>query len=105
MKVLNCDIDTKKVCQCGNWLAHWTINTRGIVRMCVVKDCCNFDLAGSHVQKADSDDQEIYIIPLCKEHAASTEVLEIFNDVTLVSADVKKTCRTNASTVVKEGER
>ena len=105
MIVKNCDIDTKKVCQCGNWLSHWENISRNKVRMCVVKECCNFDLVGSHVQKVDSDDKEIYIIPLCKEHCENTEVMEIYNDIPLVSANVKKTCRTNSSTVVKEGER
>ena len=105
MKVINCDIDTKKVCQCGNWLQHWKVRSRGIVRLCVVEDCCNFDLVGSHIQKVDSTDKKIYIIPLCKEHSESTEVMEIFNDVILISANVKTECRTNASTVVKEGER
>jgi hypothetical protein len=66
------------------------------------------DLEGSHVQKEDSSDKEIYIIPLCKEHFESVEVLDIFDDVPFISADVKKICLANVakvSEVVKEGER
>ncbi len=105
MKVKNCDIGTAKVCQCGNWLTHWERSSQNKVRMCVVKDCSGFDVLGSHVIKEDSGDKEIYIIPLCKEHAVSTEEMDIFNDVPMVSADVKKTCRANSSVMLQDGER
>jgi hypothetical protein len=73
--------------------------------MCVVKDCTSIDLAGSHVMKVESTDKEIYIIPLCQEHHDNKEEMDIFDDVPMISANVKKTCLTNASEVVKKGER
>ncbi len=105
MKVINCDIKTTKVCQCGNWLSHWENISKNKVRLCVVKECCEHELVGSHVKKAGSDEKEIYIIPLCKEHSESEEEMDIYNDVPLVSANVKKTCRANSSTTLKDGER
>ena len=96
---------TIKVCQCGSWLNHWQKVSRQHIRMCVVPTCTKQDMVGSHVQKVDSEDQEIYIIPLCKDHSKSKEPMEIFDDILFVSADVKQVCLTNAATMLKDGER
>jgi len=105
MEVKNCNSPAIKDCQCGSWLNHWTRISGSMVRMCIVKGCNNFDMVGSHIQKVDSEDQDIYIIPLCKKHSESDEVLEIFNDIPLVSANVKTTCLNNASITLEQGER
>ena len=105
MKIKNVLDNTIKVCQCGSWLAHWQKGTRQHVRMCVVKTCNKQDMVGSHVQKVDSEDTEIYIIPLCKDHSKDKEVMEIFDDIKFVSSDVKKVCLTTAARMLGDGER
>ena|SRR5207253_2403614 len=105
MLIKNANTPAIKDCGCGSWLNHWSKFSGQFVRMCIVKECNNYDMIGSHIQKADSSDTTIYIIPICKEHSESEQVLEIFDDIALVSANVKKTCASNSSKTLKDGER
>ncbi len=80
-------------CACGNWLKHWeNFSHYQSISFCVVKNCCNRDLDGVHVQKADSPLDEWYIIPLCSVHKTSKGELEITDAYKLVSANKKETC-------------
>jgi hypothetical protein len=60
--------------------------------MCPEKTCRRTDLVGAHVQRADSSDKNWYILPLCSEHNKSTSTIELYNEPTLVSANVSETC-------------
>jgi hypothetical protein len=95
----------KKLCRCGTWLDHWNKFSGLKVRICGIKECPGFDLMGVKVQKADSEDDKIYIIPVCSAHADSKEILETYDSITLVSSDIKTTCGTATSIYLKEGER
>ncbi len=56
-------------CHCINWLEHWEKYSARIAVFCSISDCYNHEgLIGAHVQKLDSDDEEHYIIPMCKAH-------------------------------------
>jgi hypothetical protein len=70
-----------------------------------VKNYSRFELTGAKVQKQNSEDEKIYIIPLCTTHAESKDELEIYDSIPFVSADTKKTCGTSGMKYLKEGER
>jgi hypothetical protein len=82
----------EKPCRCGNWFQHWKNFSHRFITGCPVEGCGKKDLQGIHVQKLDPNDTEIYIVPLCKEHAESKAELNILEATKLVSADLKKTC-------------
>jgi hypothetical protein len=103
IKIIN-DPETK-LCRCGSWLNHYKKFGANIVRLCVVKECTGHELTGVKVQKQDSEDVKIYIIPLCTTHAESKDELEIYDSIPLVSSDTKKTCGTSGMSYLKEGER
>lgn len=94
-----------KTCRCGNWLNHYKNFGPRIVRLCVVKECTGHELTGAKVQKQDSEDEKIYIIPLCTTHAESKDELEIYDSIPFVSSDTKKTCGTAGMKYLKDGER
>jgi len=82
----------EKPCRCGNWFTHWKNFSFRDITGCPVAGCGKVDIVGTHVQKFESDDKEIYILPLCTEHSVSKEVLNILDATKFVSADVLKTC-------------
>lgn len=94
-KVKNINGTSDNNCKCGSWLQHWKNFSGHPVTWCVEKSCIEKDLVGAHVQKADSTDNNWYIIPLCKSHNKSTGTLEISDSCKLVSANKKETCEKN----------
>jgi hypothetical protein len=86
-------------CRCGNRFSHWKKFGHQDIRGCTVIKCKNVDLVGAFVQKANSSDKKIYIIPLCTEHAKSTEILDVLDSCNFVSSDFEHTCGTAPSTV------
>jgi len=86
-------------CRCGNRFSHWKKFGHQDIRGCPVKDCKGVDLAGTFVQKANSADKKIYIIPLCSIHSKSIEVLEVLDSCNYVSSDFEHTCGTGSATV------
>lgn len=89
-KIKNINGTSQNKCSCGSWLAHWEKFSKGTTKYCKEKSCTNTDLVGAHVQKADSLDDNWYIIPLCKIHNASSGILEVYGP--FVSANKKGTC-------------
>jgi hypothetical protein len=89
IKNINGTSDNK--CICGSWLKHWEKFSKKTANYCAEKTCIeNTDLVGAHVQKANSQDDNWYIVPLCKKHNASVGELEVVLE--LVSANKKETC-------------
>ena len=62
------------------------------------------DIEGSHVQLANSENKEIYIVPLCSVHRSGTEILSIIDSCKLVSSDIGKTCGVEGSKYLKDDE-
>lgn len=91
-KVKNINGTGQKTCKCGSWLAHWEKFSRQTTKFCVEVSCIKTDLVGAHVQKANSTDTNWYILPLCRDHNKDTGVVEVSDNYTLVSANVKGTC-------------
>ena len=90
---------TEKNCRCGNWFQHYKNFSFRQITGCVVAGCSKVDIVGTHVHKLDGldlhskpIDSTIYILPLCKEHSESKEVLNILPSTKFVIADIKKTC-------------
>jgi hypothetical protein len=89
--IINQKMEENK-CRCGSLFAHWKKFSRQDIRSCPIKGCSGTDLQGKFVNKAETSDTTTYIIPLCSEHAKSTEALEIIEALKFVSADFKMTC-------------
>jgi len=91
-KVKNINGTSDNTCKCGSWLKHWEKFSGQTTTYCTEKSCLETELLGAHVQKADSIDNNWYIIPLCKTHNKSTGTIDISDTYTLVSANKKETC-------------
>jgi hypothetical protein len=91
MKVTNINGTSDNTCKCGSWLKHWEKYSGISVTYCSETSCLSKDIVGAHVQKADSDDKNWYIVPLCKTHNASDKDLDI-GSTKLISANTSETC-------------
>lgn len=79
-------------CACGNWLKHWE-RFSSVKSPCCAADGCNLPATnGAHIQKAESEDMDWYVIPLCKQHGENEQELIIDDEHKLVSANVSLTC-------------
>ena len=93
VKITNINGTSDTACKCGSWLNHWkNFSGQIIPTFCPIYLCYNKELVGAHVQKANSTDNNWYIVPLCNEHNRSKSDLEISTDIKLVSANKKETC-------------
>lgn len=93
MKVKNINGTTDNTCNCGSWLNHWRLYGGGeIPSYCPVSHCIQKPEVGAHAQKDDLNDNNWYIIPLCKSHNNQTSSLIISDSTKLVSANKNKTC-------------
>ncbi len=92
MQALKIQNTSEKSCMCENWLDHWERYSDSEANKCSVIDCDYDDLVGAHVSIIDYDDDDWYIIPLCKEHNQLKGTLEIYDEVKLVPANVGDTC-------------
>lgn len=94
MQVKNINSSSMNTCSCGSWIDHWKkFSNRTLKTYCPAKNCVGKELVGALVQKADSNDTNWYVIPLCKHHTINTKKsVEVFNGVKFVSANLKETC-------------
>lgn len=92
MKIKNINGTSQNKCVCGSWLSHWEKYSGQKTTYCIEKSCTKTDLVGAHVQKANSTDNNWYILPLCKAHNQATSELEVSDLYKLVSANKKLTC-------------
>ncbi|MCI1780039.1 MAG: hypothetical protein LKI53_08825 [Bacteroidales bacterium] len=68
----------------NSWLEFWKDHARVYLKKCSATDCDKDAEVGAHVQKAYSDDENYYIIPLCKICKRRNDVYEIPDYVTMV---------------------
>lgn len=92
LKVKNINPTPHYNCNCGNWLKHWEKFGTKKTPQCAVPGCEAKAAVGAHVQKAESTDEEWYVVPLCPEHATDSQELEIWEGYKLVTANVEQTC-------------
>ena len=80
-------------CNCGNWLAHWNnFNAKPAV-FCLEIRCTQMArLQGAIVKKSDTNNGELFVVPLCEKHALSNDELTLVNNANLETTDVTKTC-------------
>ncbi len=77
-------------CNCGSWFNHWEHYSGYTSKFCAASRCTNRELEMSYVQLANSDNQNWYVIPLCKQHIETTGKLEVLT--VLVDADTTDKC-------------
>ncbi len=94
MKVNNINGTSQNSCSCGSWLQHWkNFSGQSVPAYCPEQKCHERPEVGAHVQKDGSSDTSWYIVPLCKTHNAETgKSLTVSDSITLVSANVSRTC-------------
>lgn len=90
-KVKNINGTSQSTCKCGSWYAHWRKFSGYDLTYCSVISCTKKERVGAHVQKANSTDNNWYIVPLCSSHNKSSGTLDI-GSTTLVSANKSLTC-------------
>jgi hypothetical protein len=78
-------------CNCVSWLAHWERFSKQKASNCSVMGCWDTDLVGAHVNQVYSTDYETYIVPLCRGHNKSDDILDVGSTI-LISSNVSKTC-------------
>jgi len=94
MKVKNINGTSDNICRCGSWLEHWKkFSQQSLPNYCPEEKCLEKPELGAHVQKDSPTDTSWYIAPLCRKHNGETgKSLTISDSVTLVSANVSRTC-------------
>jgi|GEM_PF-4325414 len=69
--VSNAEESSGETCDggCPTWRLHWENRTGRDAEYCSAVDCDETeDLVGGHVYIVDDDDDECYIIPICRRH-------------------------------------
>ena len=92
MKIKNINGTSDTTCSCGSWLKHWERFSKQTTAYCQADGCSKTDVVGAHVQRANGNDNNWYIYPLCNSHNMHTGELEVSNFYELVSANKKETC-------------
>lgn len=94
MRVKNINGTSQNVCKCGSWLDHWLNSSeQNLPSQCPTQGCLSKPEVGAHVQKDIAYDNSWYIVPFCKDCNGKTgQTLTISDSITLVSANVSKTC-------------
>lgn len=97
MRVKNLNGINRPPCKCGSWLDHWkNFSHHELPAYCPENKCAERPEVGVLCQRddlplpGDEADARWYVIPLCRKHSVSTEPLDVY--VTLVSADIARTC-------------
>lgn len=91
MKVFNVSGTSDRKCDCGSWKNHWiNFSKKEWPALCSESTCLNEATVGAHVclQRGGKS----FIIPLCYEHSAVTEAIEISDDTVMVPSNVSETC-------------
>ena len=85
MKVKNVNGSSRWAAPKGyiSWLDYWSAH-KGLIIDCCALDCKEKgDLVGAHVQKVNSTDKGIYIIPLCRACNQRTDEFEVTTSLLL----------------------
>ena len=82
-------------CFCSTWYEHWTKTSNQWLICCAENSCTKPISQGALVQNAEEDNNNWYVVPLCRMHASSNEILDI-GDVVLVPIEPHaKNCEPN----------
>lgn len=73
-------------CTCTSWYEHWTRGSQQWLICCAEHSCTRPISQGALVQKAGESCNKWYVVPLCRIHASSNEVLDV-GDVDLVPVE------------------
>jgi hypothetical protein len=92
MKIRNINGTPETVCAGGSWMQYWEKFSGQKTSFCLAAGCVGKDLAGAHVQKADTRDASWYIYPLCISHNERARELEVSDGYKLVPVDGVETC-------------
>lgn len=79
-------------CGCRNWYEHWAKEADQWLICCAEYSCTNPIYRGVLAQNAEIEDENWYVVPLCKKHAYHMEVIDV-GDVKLINAVSNNSCR------------
>ena len=79
MYVKNINGSGRSSAPCGysSWLEYWKEKSGESIYSCSASNCLGTDLVGAHVQKAYSEDESWYIVPLCKSCNNRTDTFNV----------------------------
>lgn len=77
-------------CTCTTWYEHWERASQQWLICCAERTCTKSISQGALVQKAEENNNKWYVVPLCKIHSNSNDILDI-GDVELVAAETMLT--------------
>jgi hypothetical protein len=90
---LNVHPPSESNCSCGTWLDHWNkFSGQPAQLLCPMLMCVEKNEIGAHVQKDNSPDKTIYILPLCKNHAQPGQSVTVNDFLPLVPTNLAETC-------------
>ena len=80
----------ERACVCGTWKQHWINQTKkSWPACCPVQGCTNTPILGAHIINPNVSGERI--VPMCNSCNGLGSAFNL-NNVTLVSANVSKTC-------------
>lgn len=77
-------------CASTTWYEHWEKASQQWLICCAEQTCTKPISQGALVQKAEENNNKWYVVPLCKMHSKSNEILNI-GDVELVAVETTLT--------------
>ncbi|MDR2575845.1 MAG: hypothetical protein LBC52_05315 [Treponema sp.] len=81
-------------CACDNWIEHWERNSGKKADICSAFICSKSAEVGGHVQKRNINDDNWYIIPICKScNNELGQEYEVKTDTTFISVNETNQCR------------
>lgn len=81
MKVINLNGTSRFNVPSGysSWIEYWEAVTGLKASICSAAGCFNkSDLVGAHVQKVNSSDKKMYIVPLCRGCNQRTDEFDVY---------------------------
>lgn len=66
-------------CGCETWYEYWTKSTDQWLICCAEISCTRPISQGALVQDAEKEEDRWYVVPLCRTHAISNDMLDIGN--------------------------
>lgn len=79
-------------CGCENWYEHWVNTADQWLICCAEYSCINPIHQGILVQHAEIEDENWYVVPLCKKHSNHADILDV-GDVKLIKAGRAENCK------------
>lgn len=84
---------SNRSCSCGSWKQHWVYGSgKSWPAKCCISGCSNSATLGAHIINSSSSVCGEYIVPACDSCNKLSSEFSLMGGITLVSANMQKTC-------------